>query len=678
MPVSLHGAILRGLRAEGCSILGSALAKIFRKEAALTMNGSILSRSGFSFQLALLGAFALLLTLFGYQSAYFGDELFPFFVAKTSASFSEVFFRINEYKPRFVFNGIWTLLTWWQAPRYVAACLNFIGMWSAASLVYILGRRYLDASMPMAMTAAACVLISRFGMVLYHDYLSGIIGTWGLALFLVTTVHLCRLVTGPRISVAGCLGYIALGAVTIFVYETYVAGLLVLGLAGITLALFDRTRTARERRLLAITGLLIWALPLFMFVLATQWFSTFSVMTGTAGQTVAVGAGTVRTFLNFSANVLLGTNYGLEWFTGYFNAAAREGRLVGYGFATVLAVLWTLVLVRSRGEWQRRSLFISAIFMAMIAATIAISSLPGPQKADGRWMFPVSAFVALFVLSIPASFVRNLLLVSLLGVSAFHLSVRSYEGIYNVKASQSAARLAEAMYAAVPLGKRGLVLGITDGDMEWILGGNALQGNDVTSGDVYCWINLRTLPCLDPRSALNRASLENYDFALAYADGVRAPTRLYAVPRSALPLLVQPTVAMANDSHVLGGTEQGWNNWSWQGAPPSPGADVEISGNRVGTFRMAVSEMEGRVIAYEAYSGTAPGRASMRLQVNWLDGKSALVDAQIKVVTPEQAPRLFTMLLDPPPGSVFADVYVTAHDSSAGAFSVPYVGIVRP
>lgn len=642
------------------------------------MNDSMLVRSGLAFQLALMGGFALLLTLFGYQSAYFGDELFPFFVAKTSSSLPEAFFRINEYKPRFIFNGIWALLTWWQAPRYVAAILNFLGMWSAASLVFILGRRYLAASVPVAMAAAACVLISRFGMVLYHDYLSGIIGTWGLALFLGTVSCLCGLVFAQRISVAGCAVYVGMGVLTIFVYETYVAGLFVLGSAGVLLALFDRSRPARERRLLALAGVLVWTVPLSMFVLATKWLSTFSVMTGTAGQTVSVGMGNIRTFLHFLSNVLLGTNYGLEWFTGYFNAATREGRLAGYGFAVVLAFLWISTLIRSRAAWRPRSLFISIVLLGMIVATVAISSLPGAEKADGRWMFPVSAFAALFVLSIPASLLRNMLLISLLGVSAFHLSMRSYDGIYNVKASHAAGKLAAAMHGAAPLGKRGLVLGIADGDLEWVLGGNALQGNDVTNGDVFCWINLKTLPCLDPRSALNRASLDAYDFALAYADGVRAPTRLYVVPGSVLPLLVHPTLDMIDGSRALGGTDNGWNGWAWQGAAPAAETDVEISGGRVGTLRVPVADIEGAVIAYEAYSTGEAGPAGMRLQVNWLDEKSDLVAAQIKVVAPEQAPRLFTMLLDPPAGSASAEIYVTAHDGSSGPFSVPYVGVVRP
>lgn len=636
------------------------------------------ARYFFSRQSVAMAVIVFLAMYFAFQPAYFGDELFPFYVAKTSSSWIETFLRINEYKPRLIYNGIWTELTRTKAPRAVTAALTAFFMWWSAMATSAIAVRILRARVTLAFIAGLCVAISRFGMVFYYDQLSGLIGTLGLATFLTSVLVVWPLLEAGSISYRRAVAWLGLAVVTIFVYETYVAALFVVGTSVACAVFLDPARCARDRLKMAAIGIGSWLVPLVLFLLATHRLATLPANTGTAGQAVAVGAPTVRAFSSFAMNVFLGTNIGQPWFTGHFNAREFPGLIAGIAFACLLGLLWISALFVARDRFSRRGRFISLVIVLVALATIAISSLPGDLNADARWMFPLSAFVALLILSIPASIPRALLLIMLLAVSVFHVAMQTSEGIYNVVASRISGQIARALSSATPLGKRGVVLGLDKTQLNWIIGGDRLQNNDVTSGAVYCWINLPRLPCVDPSSALDSHAIANYDFALVYPEGAQTTQHLYVLSAKAAATLVAPTADVLGSARLLGGGSIGWKNWAWRNSAPTPGSDTRFSTDSFATSLVPAETLAGNILAYEAYASAAGRGALMRLQVNWMGRRSRLVSTQIKVVTLSDSPRVFTMLLERPNGASMAEVYVALHEPAAGDTFIRSVSLLKP
>lgn len=630
-------------------------------------------------QSLVMAVIVFLAMYFAFQPAYFGDELFPLYVAKTSSSWTETFLRINEYKPRLIYNGIWAELAWTKAPRSFTAALTAFFMWWSAMATVAIAVRILRARMALAFVAGLCVAISRFGIVFYYDQLSGLIGALGLAAFLTSVLVMWPLLEARSVNYRREAAWLGLAVVTIFVYETYIAALFVVGISVACFGFLDPGRSSRDRVRIVVLGMASWLVPLVLFLLATRHLATLPANTGTAGQAVVLGVPTIRAFSSFAMNVFLGTNIGQPWFTGQFNARELPGLVAGIVFSCLLGSLWIATLVLARTRFSRRGLSVSLVIVLVALGTIAISSLPGDLNADARWMFPLSAFVALLILSIPASIPRALLLVALLVVSVFHVLMQTSTGIYNVVASRISGQVARALSSATPLGERGVVLGLDKNQLNWILGGDQLQTNDVTSGAVYCWINLPGLPCVDPSSALDRRAIADYDFALVYPEGMLTTPHLYMVSAKAAAALASPTVDSLSSAQILGGGDVGWKDWAWRNASPRPGADTKFSTHTFATSIVSAEMLAGKIVAYEAYADAAGKGSLMRLQVNWLNKRSGLISTQIKVVTLSDSPQVFTMLLERPGGASSAEVYVALHQpAAAGDAFIRSVSLLKP
>ncbi len=566
---------------------------------------------------------------------------------------------------------------WWEVPRHFFGILNALAMaWAATAALY-LARNLLGASVATATAAALCVVASRFGMVFYYDYLSGTVGTIGLALFLTTTIALANELEKPNFRRSRALLVITLAIATVLTYETYIAGLFALGMGTVALAFVRRkSRNWSQSSRLALTGLAIWVLPLGIFVLATELVSTLSVMTGTAGRPVAIDLGTAQAFLQFSANVFLGTNFGHDWFVGTLSANSTWGARIGYVAATVFSALWGASFLSAAGRWSPRQIFAALTLLIIAIATIAISALPGLDRADARWMFPLSAVLPALILCFPNSLARNCLLLAVLGLNCIHLFAGNAAGVYNVRASQASGVLARAMQSVTPVAQRGIVTGMPDNELEWILGGDALQGNDVRKGDVYCWINLGGPPCIDPRSALEIEGGSRHDFSLAYApdgDGGKA----FLVSDQLLENILHPNIGLFENALTIGGDAKAWKDWNWSGmaAPTAPDATISDAGSH-GTITLPVIELRGKLLGYLA-SSVSDNQASIRLQVNWLRADRSLISPQIEVVKPPKSPAPYTMLLIPPEDAVYGEVYATLHDSQSGAVRIHEIVLIN-
>ena len=120
-----------------------------------------------------------------YHPYFFGDELVGQRLAiQHDYSFSSVFQDMNAYKPRLVFNGIQTLLAEWQASRLVHAVLVSGCMAWINILLYGVVRYLFKTGRLLAWLLIATVLTSRYGMMFYFDYLSGLIELLSTALLL--------------------------------------------------------------------------------------------------------------------------------------------------------------------------------------------------------------------------------------------------------------------------------------------------------------------------------------------------------------------------------------------------------------------------------------------------------------------------------------------------------------
>ncbi|NWF34646.1 hypothetical protein HH110_16515 [Stenotrophomonas sp. SAM-B] len=624
---------------------------------------------------AVIFAVVATLSFITYQPGFFGDELFPYYVGMDSNSLLETFLRINQYKARLLFNGIWSLGVWWEVPRSAFAVLNAAAMsWAGVATLYI-ARNRLHASVTTSFVAALCAVLSRFGIVFYFDYLSGTIATLGLALFLTTILLIASEIGRAAFRWGRAAMIICLAVATVLTYETYIAGLFALGLCASVIAIIrHHVNRAAPWGTLAVTGVLIWAVPLLCFVLATQWMSTLSVMTGTAGQSVSVNIGTLHTFAQFFSNVFLGTNFGLDWFVGKMSANNAAGQRIGYVCAAMFSTLWGLSLLNAAKRWNTHQSCAALTLFTIALATIAISSLPGLDRADARWMFPLSAICVLLALCIPRSRSRDSLLLAMLAINLVHLITDNASGIYNVRASQTSGVLARAMQAVTPVSERGIVTGIPDNELEWILGGDALQGNDVRVGDVYCWINLGGPPCIDPRSALEIRDRDDYDFALAYTnDGNKG--HVFLVPGEILSNTLEPNSNFFHGARTLGGARAGWSQWHWVGGQQPQDTDAVIENSQMhATLTIPADELRGNVIGYMA--SAIPGQeATMRLQVNWLRADRSLIAPQIEVVRPKEPMATYTMILLPPSDAQFGEIYVTLHDPRSGAVLIHQVAL---
>jgi len=232
------------------------------------------------------------------------------------------------------------------------------------------------------------------------------------------------------------------------------------------------------------------------------------------------------------------------------------------------------------------------------------------------------------------------------------------------------------MHSVTPVAQRGIVTGMPDNELEWILGGDALQGNDVRKGDVYCWINLGGPPCIDPRTALEIEGGTQHDFSLAYATDDDGAGKAFLVSDHLLKNILHPNPEMFEDAYIIGGGSQSWKDWHWSGmASPSTTYAAINDTNGHGTITLPAIKLRGKLLGYLA-STASQHQASIRLQVNWLRSDRSLISPQIEVVKPKGEPTPYAMLLIPPEDAVYGEVYATLHDSKSGAAIIHRVVLI--
>lgn len=609
--------------------------------------------------LAALGSIAC------FHPYYFGDELFSLFLSnKQGAGFLDVVNGLDTYKPRVLFNALWALFAINDVPRMIPMVVNLAAMAACACLAYRIAASSLRAPRHAAFLVGLILLTSRYGTVLYFDYVSGTIETLSLLFFLLFIQFYLGIMQTERQRrpVWDCSILLAFAIITVLVHERYYAAFASISASTLLIAALHR-RHADWKYLIAL-GVAIFLIPGVIIVVATNTLSVLPIQTGTAGLKVSLGWETIKVFATNTANVFLGLNYGFDWLVGDFNMSHLDTRKLSVLSAVLLLAAWLMPFLK------RNDTHIKAVtglwLMLPLLALIAVSSLPGAARQEGRWLFPAGTLLTFVAVAVYRGYSRLVLLLLMMGLNVAYLLWGSYKTIYNVVSSENARDLATAMNV-VPLGGgRGLLLNTPGSDFNWTIGGVGFSGNSAESGDTFCRANIKERVCVDPPSAANLLKLASYNFALYYIPSqphLRPTYRL--LPISMARVVVGDTSMKATDGgRILGGGDA-WNLWTWNAPPERAGSAVVLASGISGTFRVNASDIDNKVIVYHARSLSAEP-SSMRLQINWNDANGMFITTHIQVVSVGATDKYFPMLVTAPKKAVTGDVYATLHDGAKG------------
>jgi len=599
-----------------------------------------------------------------FNHAYFGDELSPFVLAAHDhGSFLKTLLDLSQYKPRVLFYAIWTAIAMSDAPRVVPMIINTTAFICIAWMIYYWAVARCGASRWVAWISVLAVLFCRFGMVLYFDYIAGIIETLSLTLFLLGVLvgsqrEELTFGVAPLRLVLSVLLVIA----AVFIYEPFIASAFAFALIVITDTLVYKGR--KQYRLTQYIYAATLALfPIILFYFATKWLSILSINTGTDGRTVTLSFDNFKAFVIYFSNLFFGTNYGHPWLVGDLTLGVPGAVPIFIASAITLIAAY-IYAVRDAMRNNRASLF-ALKWLLLVAAVIVVSSLPGTGRQEGRWMFPAFVFLIFTLLAAFSGKGRVLLLLVLLGLNGLYLFLGSQLAIYNVTAVRTASSISTSLQSIQPAGNYGVVIGLHDA--AWIIGGNQFSGG-LRADNIFARVNLGGSFVLKP--FVNRKLSYNpahYEFALVFTgrntDWV--PQFSLVTGRNIKLLLDPPEQIKPTDCEVIGGFGD-WRNWELKNPAMLQATGVlRISPGSDGFRSLPVATLQHRVLAYMAHS-EAEGRQPMRLQINWQDKSNVFLGASITVVEVGSKNEVYTTYVSPPAGAETGFVYASTHDGATG------------
>ena len=621
---------------------------------------------------AILGATTCLIAIVFFHPYYFGDELLAHaFSRQGSGSFLDVLRRFDEYKPRIVFNSLWSWIAVAGLPRSMPAAVTACGFALAAMLAHRLAFRHLHSGRTFALLAGLTVVTSRFGIPSYSDYLSGTIEALALVNFLGLLAVFCPAIEDVRYRTIGrCCLWLLLSVTIVFVHERYVAALLALN--GYALLLSLQQYRAQPDYRFVFTAAASAFLPLALYAAATHFLAILPLSTGTAGMQVGLSFATLKVCATFAANVFLAANFGHPWLVGSVGWPGGSLAYLTGAAGAVLAGLWLLpVAIRT----HRNPAWRKAIPLALAAAALcAIASLPGPDRQEGRWMIPVCVLALLIAAAMSCARLRIAIVSLLLAANAIYFAAGSQDSVYNMVASRTARDLASSLNTLVP-GNRGMVVKVPEPDYAWIIGGNAFTTNSGASGDTFCALNIRTGTCVDPPVQSNRDKIAEYDYGLARTSDALGIATYEVISKEAMQQAVSPDSIALEDVEMLG-DRKSWHQWQWSSKPRDlSGNALLILPGTVGTLGVDASRLEKAILVYRAKAATAP--SPMRLQVNWAGRNDVFLGTSIVVVQLGPQPRNYTMLLRPPRDAIRGHVYANMQEGATSGAELEFIGLAR-
>jgi hypothetical protein len=615
---------------------------------------------------ALLCAVTIFVGVLAFHPYYFGDELQSFFYAQLNgASLWTVFSDLNKYKPRLLFNLIWALGSYYEAPRSVFMMLTVASIGSLASILYLVAKVGLGTGRVTALLAGLVVPGSRFITLAYYDYVAGLIETLSALLFFVAVILVLMPKVFPGISLRLRHAVAVLVCIlAVFVHERYLAGTAALGAVVIARSV-DLRRRAIDA-VAVLSGTLMIALPASLFWIATRFFGALPMTTGTAGMQVSVDFGIIGRALTYCGNTLLGLNTGHRWMVGDLQYAPGLHAVI----LTGLICLFSLVYIGVFTIWRKQVDWRKVVEIAFIAgAMICVASLPDASRQEGRWMTPVLVLMTFAGLYLGRARLIYIAILTIMNMA--YLATGSYQGVFNVVASRSAEAIASPLNRIRPEGTKGIILNAPDNGESWVLGGDNAFGNDITSGRIFSKLNFGSQVLVDPGISPRR----DYDFGIYYT-GVGAdqkPLFTY-IGQQRLDALLNPGNIKANLGRLVAG--QGtWKEWHW-GGEESPGTkSVELRPGLVGTRTLPVAELNHKLIIYRARAITGSA-VPMRIQINWADQKGGFLGAFIKVVSVNNAAENFVAVVEAPATAREGTIYANLHDGADGVVELDSIKLI--
>lgn len=616
--------------------------------------------------IVLITAFAFALT---FHPFFFGDELIAYELAAINDSIFSIFHDLNANKPRLIFNGIGALLAKIEATRLthamlVATCMTWINL-----LIFAVARYQFNASRTLAWMLVLGVLSSRYGVMLYFDYLSGLIETLSSALFL-STMLLAWLACRKEFNFWFAAGALVSAIITGLVHERYMVGSLALG-GVITIA--ECVGPAAKRR----KGVVGWALalgviPLVIYWLAIKAVGSLPITTVGGDQRVSLGTDTLWTALTYLYNVLLGGNYGHEWYWGAYNHSQPAGRRLAL-LTTVVTVSMTIVIFVRKG-FAEHGRWVTLGLGAIILAFIAIASLAGTVRQEARFMFPVGILVLItwfFILKNPW---RYAAIASILATNVIYLVLGSHDSMVYVYASRGANALASSLLTVKNPGSNGIVAGNTD-NLFVIGGGAGWNPVAVRRGETFSKINLKSSVHIDPYAQGDVIDGSAYDFGLAF-DGF-APHRTATYRWVTVDEAIQMARAVDlqdTPAKLVLASRNNWSKWEWQLPPEFVDGALKLAPGIRGWIPAAADDLHGHWLVFRA---RAPDKLQtpMRLQVNWHAQDGHLLATTSRVVNPHETWSLYSLMLFAPPDAESGYVFATLHGEVNGIVEVEAIEI---
>lgn len=603
-----------------------------------------------------------------YHPYFFGDELMAHRLAiQYDYSFSSIFQGMNNYKPRLVYNGIQALLTEYQASRLVhAAQVTGYMVWINV-LLYGVVRYLFKADRVIAWLLIATVLTSRYGMMLYFDYLAGLIELLSTAL-LLSVLLLAWLAWRESYKWGYAVAAGVAAILCIFTHERYVAGLLA---AGFAIAIAECIAPSGKRRPLVVGwALALGFVPLLLFWAANKTLGSLPITTGTAGQIVKLGGDTFWSALTYVYNVFLGGNYGHEWFWGHYNYLHPLGRIMAWATVLCTTIMTAVIVLRKGIAWHNRWLGLSLAGVAV--ALIAIASLTGSDRQEARFMFPVGILVTIIWIIMLKSAWRHVPITVILATNIMYLLLESHDSIANVYASRAAKSVAGSLNGIIPNGRNGIVVG--NNNDSWTIGGGSAVYMGLRPGDTFSKVNLKSGVNIDPFVVGQAFDVAHYDFGLAFNGfGPHRTARYRLVSVGTALILAGVSNTDKLPVNAVLGSDETWTRWHWNVQPDQVEGAVKLRAGTEGWRSMPVSVLDGRWLVFSARAKEG-ARASMRLQVNWhAKQDNRFLSTTIQVVYPNQTWHSYATLLNAPPDAEIGYVYATLHDGAQGVVEVQSV-----
>jgi hypothetical protein len=605
-----------------------------------------------------------------YHPYFFGDELIAQRLAiQHNYSLYSILQGMNVYKPRLVFNGMQALLTGWHASRLVYATLAAGFMIWINVLLYGVTRYLFKGGRTMAWLVVAVVLTSRYGITCYFNYSDGLGELLSAALFL-SVLLLAWLAWRERFKWSYAIGALFAAVLCIFTLERYEAGLMAVGLI---IAIAEYVGISARRRILVICwSLSLGVVPLLLFLSANMLLGSSPIMTGTAGQQVVLGWGTIWSALTYCYDVFLGGNYGHEWFWGSLNYLNPIGKIIGWITVLCTATIIVFVILQKKILWINRWLGIS--FTTIAVALIAVASLTGLERQESRYMIPVGILVAMIWIVMVKGVWRYVAIILILITNSIYLISGSYDSMASVYSSRAADSVASSLLDVKPNGTNGIVVG--NSDDSWSIGGGAAVDMGPRQGDTFSEINLKSTVHIDPFVEGRTFDPTLYDFGMVFTGFGPHRTARYRVvsANEALILAGISSVDGLPIKTVLGDSDT-WSLWQWNIPSDQIKTIISLKPGINGWLSVPATNLDNHLLVYTARA-TSINQVPMRLQVNWHTIKdNRFISTTIKIVEVSQTWQSYAAFFNAPPGAEIGYVYATLSDGANGEVQLKSVDI---